>query len=170
MISLNTHGPKHRQHDVRRARRRPQQKRPAATLDAERAVAEPSDARDGPVVAMTHDYALADDDGLWLFVHQRPRQPQNGPPVPPEPLYRLPNGFLRRRDAAGARAPGRLVRDSYGRRRSCRGPVALPRRDARVGATWPRYERRRPYELRTRRPGARAPAASRRRRKPSGSR
>ena len=42
MISLNTHGPEDRQHDVRRARRRPQRKRPAATLDAERAVAEPS--------------------------------------------------------------------------------------------------------------------------------
>ena len=83
---------------------------------------------------MTHDDALADDHSRWLFVHERPRQPQNGPPVPPEPLYRLPNGFLRRRDAAGARAPGRLVRDSYGRRRACRGPVALPRRDARVRA------------------------------------
>ena len=133
MISLNTHGPEHRQHNIRRARRRPQQKRAAATLDA-RAVAEPSHARDGPVVAMTHDYALAYDDGRRSLVHERPRQPQDRTPVPPEPLYRLPDGFLRRRDASGARAPGRLVRDSYGGGRSCRGPVALPRRDARVGA------------------------------------
>ena len=134
VISLTQTAPKHRQHDVRRARRRPQQKRPAATFDAERAVAEPAHARDGPVVAMTHHYALADDDGRRSLVHQRPRQAQDRTPVPPEPLDRLPDGFLRRRDAAGARAPGRLVRDSYGGGRSCRGQVALPRRDARVGA------------------------------------
>ena len=83
---------------------------------------------------MTHHDALADDDGRRLLVHERPRQPKDGPLVPPEPLYGLPDGFLRRRDAAGTRAPGRLVRGSYGGGRSCRGPVALPRRDARVGA------------------------------------